>query len=159
MSFRRDKCFQYAMTKFCSANRLFTDSCRFVRLDTVRKLKILFHLFSKFLVVDLGSLCSSDFAAGNEFRKAFGQAPKQRINSVRVQDIFSQEASSPSSPSVNLSAFDYSGSRSVQRSHSSSSTSGISTHSSKSRHRSKSHGDEFIKKQVCPILCTILYCY
>ena len=50
---------------------------------------------------------------------------------------------------MNLSAFDYSGgSRSVQRSHSSSGTSSISTQSSKNRHRSKSHGDEFIKKEV-----------
>jgi len=83
--------------------------------------------------------------SGNDFRKVFGQTPKQRINSVRVQDIFSPEASSPNSS--NLSAFDYSGSRSVQRSLSSSGTNAISTHSSKSRHRSKSHGDDFGKKQ------------
>ena len=88
------------------------------------------------------------FVTGNEFRKVLGQMPKQRINSVRAQDIFTQEVSSPSSPSVSISAFDYSGNRLVQRSHSSSSSAAISVQSSKSRHRSKSHGDDFVKKQV-----------
>ena len=77
-----------------------------------------------------------------------GQLPKQRLNSVRAQDIFNQEASSPSSPSVNVTAFDYGASRSVQRSHSSSGSSSVSTQSSKHRHRSKSHGDDSGKKQV-----------
>ncbi|XP_065058516.1 serine/threonine-protein kinase A-Raf-like isoform X2 [Rhopilema esculentum] len=90
---------------------------------------------------------SSHTISTNEFRKVLGQPPKQRINSVRAQDIFSPYGSLPNSPSVNTAAFDYAGSHPNQRSHSSSGPSSSSIQPSKNRHRSKSHSDEFGRKQ------------
>ena len=91
------------------------------------------------------------FFVGSEFRKAMGHAAKPRLGSVKAQDLFTPDGSLPASPST-PSTFDYSGSQSTKSTHSS---------SSKNRHRSKSHSDDYIRKQVVIIAlrCLVLPCF
>ncbi len=75
--------------------------------------------------------------SGSEFRKAMGQPPKNRLNSLKAQDLFSPDGTGPSSPS-NVNAFDYSGVQLPKPIPS----------GTKNRHRSKSHSDDLLRRQV-----------